>query len=90
MSATDLPLRLAGRAAVELHSLGAAFRAGMLAVEPPQRTFQALRSLRRYGVLGGELGIATIRHGERTALADDLGQLSYAEIDRRSNALANA
>ena len=90
MSATDLPLRLAGRAAVELHSLGAAFRAGMLAVEPPQRTFQALRSLRRYGVLGGELSIAAIRHGERTALVDDLGQLSYAELDRRSNALANA
>jgi len=90
MSATDLPLRLAGRAAVELHSLGAAFRAGMLAVEPPQRTFQALRSLRRYGVLGGELSIAAIRHGERTALVDDLGRLSYAELDRRSNALANA
>jgi acyl-CoA synthetase (AMP-forming)/AMP-acid ligase II len=90
MSAVDLPRRLAGRAAVELHSLGAAYRAGMLALEPPQRTAQALRALRRYGVLGGELAIAAIRHGTRTALVDELGELTFVDLDRRSNALASA
>jgi fatty-acyl-CoA synthase len=90
VSAADLPRRLAGRTAVELHSLVAAFRAGMFGVEPPRRTLQSLRALRRYGVLGGELSIAAIRHGTRTALVDELGELSFVDLDRRSNALADA
>ncbi|HEY1358388.1 MAG TPA: acyl-CoA synthetase [Thermoleophilaceae bacterium] len=90
MSVAEIPVRLGMRAAVELHSLGSAVRAGMLGVESPQRTFQAIQALRRYGVLGGELSIAALRHGERTALVDELGELSFADLDRRSNALANA
>jgi fatty-acyl-CoA synthase len=88
--AVDLPRRLAGRAAVELHALGHALRAGMFGLEPPQRTWAMLRALRRYGVLGGQLSVAAIRNGERSALVDELGELSFAELDRRSNALANA
>jgi fatty-acyl-CoA synthase len=88
--AVDLPRRLAGRAAVELHALGHAFRAGMFGLEPPQRTWAMLRALRQYGVLGGQLSVAAIRNGDRTALVDELGELSFAELDRRSNALANA
>jgi fatty-acyl-CoA synthase len=83
-------MRLAGRAAVELHALGHALRAGMFGLEPPQRTWGMLRALRRYGVLGGQLSVAAVRNGERIALVDELGELSFAELDRRSNALANA
>jgi fatty-acyl-CoA synthase len=90
MSVIGLPLRLAGRAAVEVHSLGAAYRAGMFGLEPPQRTLQALLALRRYGVLGGELTIAATRRGTRAALVDELDELSFVDLDRRSNALANA
>jgi fatty-acyl-CoA synthase len=90
VSAVDLPTRLAGRAAVELHALGHAFRAGMFGLEPPGRTWETLRALRRYGVLGGQLAVAAIRNGDRTAMVDELGELSFAELDRRSNALANS
>jgi fatty-acyl-CoA synthase len=90
MSAGELPRRLVGRAAVELHALGHAVRAGMLRMDRPQRTFAVVRALRRYGILGGELAVAALRHGGRSALADELGELTFSELDRRSNALANA
>jgi acyl-CoA synthetase (AMP-forming)/AMP-acid ligase II len=34
--------------------------------------------------------IGAIRHPDRVAIIDELGQLTYAEVDRRTNALANA
>jgi fatty-acyl-CoA synthase len=81
---------LARRAAVELHSLAAAFRAGMIGIDPPQRTIRSVRALLRYGILGGELMSAAMRHGSRAALVDELGELSFEDLDCRSNALANA
>ena len=49
-----------------------------------------LMALERYGMLGGALSAGAIRHGDRTALIDERGELSYKELDERSNALANA
>ncbi len=62
----------------------------MVGPELPHRTAQLLLALERYGMLGGAIAIGTIRHGERLALIDERGELSYGELDRRSNALANA
>ena len=46
--------------------------------------------LARRGPFGAACTVAAIRWGERPALVDEIGMLTYAEIDRRSNALANA
>jgi fatty-acyl-CoA synthase len=62
----------------------------MFGLEPPNRAVASVRALQRYGMLGGELAIAARRHGESTALVDELGSLTFADLDRRSNALANA
>ena len=48
------------------------------------------RELARRGPFGAAATAAAIRWGTRTALVDELGSLTYEEIDRRSNALANA
>ena len=44
----------------------------------------------RFGMLGGAAVAAGIRHGDRVAIIDERGQLTYKDLDRRTNALANA
>ncbi len=41
-------------------------------------------------MLGGAVAAGAIRHGDRVAMIDERGEVSYRELDRRSNALANA
>ena len=92
--ATRTPLELASafarRTALELRSAGYAWRAGMLVAEPPQRTVQVFRAIDKLGQLGGGIAIAALRHGDRVGLIDELGSLTFAELDRRSDALACA
>jgi fatty-acyl-CoA synthase len=64
--------------------------AGVVGAEPPGRALAILRAIHRHGQLGGAISIAALRHGERTGLRDERGALSFAELDRRSNAIANA
>jgi fatty-acyl-CoA synthase len=57
--------------------------------EPPHRIASALPALLRWrrnpaGLLEG----AAARHGRRTAVIDDEGSLTYAELDARTSALA--
>ena len=48
------------------------------------------REVSRRGPFGAAATVAAIRWGDRPALVDELGTLSYVDVDRRSNALANA
>ena len=48
------------------------------------------REAARRGPFGAAATVAAIRYGDGTALVDELGSLTYLEIDERSNALANA
>jgi fatty-acyl-CoA synthase len=41
-------------------------------------------------MIGGAIAAGGIRHGDRNAVIDERGALSYKELDQRSNALANA
>jgi acyl-CoA synthetase (AMP-forming)/AMP-acid ligase II len=58
--------------------------------EPPQRIAQLVRGLTRYGLIGGAVAVGAIRHGDRAVVIDERGELTYKELDDRSNALANA
>jgi fatty-acyl-CoA synthase len=62
----------------------------MVGPELPHRVAQLLLAFERFGLLGGAVSAAAIRHGDQPAVIDELGELSYKELDERSNALANA
>jgi fatty-acyl-CoA synthase len=81
---------LGRRAVLESRSAVYAFRAGMLGFEPPARAVSIYRALDRLGQLGGAIAIAAIKHGEHIGVVDELGTLTFAELDARSNALACA
>jgi acyl-CoA synthetase (AMP-forming)/AMP-acid ligase II len=58
--------------------------------EPPHRVAQLLLGFQRYGLLGGATVAGALRHGDRLVMVDERGELSYKELDARTNALANA
>ena len=62
---------------------------GLVGPERPDRLLALYRTFERYGPLGAVLGAAAIRHGDRLGLVDELGSLTFTEMDQRSNALAN-
>ena len=71
------------RAAVVLH------RAGMLGGGSLSLTRQSLRHLNTLGQLGAAAPIAALRYGDRVGLIDELGSLTFREIDQRTDALAS-
>ena len=74
----------------ELACARACMRAGLFGADPPHRLAGMVRAAARFGPIGGVVHIAALRHGSRAALIDERGTLSFTELDRRSNALANA
>jgi fatty-acyl-CoA synthase len=65
-------------------------RSGMMPLTRPDHSAQALLALRRYGILGAAIRITADRHPGVTGLIDERGELTFRELDQRSNALANA
>ena len=66
------------------------YRAGLAPITRPADTLTALYNMRFWGMLPGAIRIAA--HRDRTALGlvDDLGELTFGEMDERSNRLARA
>jgi len=90
MAVAERARRAARRAVVEARAVATCMRAGMLGLESPGKLARGGRALRRYGMLGGGVSQAAIKHPDTTALVDELGELRFSELDQRSNALANA
>jgi fatty-acyl-CoA synthase len=65
-------------------------KAGLIPVTRPDQAAHAVLALRRYGILGAAIRIASDRDPGMLGLVDELGELTFGELDRRSNALANA
>jgi len=80
----------AQRASIEARSLAALIRAGAVGVELPHKQLQIVGAIRDYGPLGGAARIAAIRHGSHPAIADDRGEITFADLDEQVNRLANA
>jgi fatty-acyl-CoA synthase len=74
----------------EAFYVGYSLRSGMFGVQSPARVAAVGRALADYGMLGGAVAASAIRHPARTAVIDELGSLTYGELDARVNALANA
>ena len=82
--------RLLRQLPTEAQALLTIVSSGMVGPERPDRLYAMYRTLDRYGPLGAAISAAAIRHGDRTAVVDELGSVTYRDMDRRSNALANA
>ncbi len=66
-------------------------RAGMLHPNRPGRLIRAGRAARRWGfTYAAGFASAAARYPDRPCVIDERGQLSWSEVDRRSDALANA
>jgi acyl-CoA synthetase (AMP-forming)/AMP-acid ligase II len=64
---------------------------GMVKPERPDRALRALGTLRRWGSSSAAAyAVSAIRCPDRLAIVDDRGTLTFAEVDRRTNALARA
>jgi fatty-acyl-CoA synthase len=83
-------LKLAERFGDEAYFAALCVRSGLARPELPHRLAQMLLAFERHGMLAGAVTIGAIRHGDRVAINDERGELSYKELDQRSNALANA
>ncbi|MGN6871076.1 MAG: acyl-CoA synthetase [Solirubrobacteraceae bacterium] len=82
--------KLAERAGDEAYFAALCLRSGLIGPEPPHKVAQLLRGFQRYGLLGGAVVAGALRHGDRAVMIDERGELSYKELDERTNALANA
>ncbi|MCX6398186.1 MAG: acyl-CoA synthetase [Propionibacteriales bacterium] len=78
-----------GRATGEALSVKSLVDSGMLRADPPWVLARVAGALARYGAIGAALSIAAARFGSRVGVRDELGDLTYTELDRRSNAIAN-
>lgn len=89
---TDLAgvTRLLMRLPTEAHALMTIISSGMIGPERADRLYSMYRSLERYGAMGAAVSVAAVRHGDRTGLIDETGAVTFQEMDRRSNAVANA
>ena len=75
----------AGYAATLLQARGAG-----VALTPPHKLLFTLRDLEAYGPAGAAVSLAAASLGSHPAIIDEQGELTFAELDRRTNALANA
>ena len=89
-SSLDGAVRLGRQAAVEVRALSHIRRAGIIGGDPPVQTIKGLRLSAQYGQLASAVMIAASRHADRPGLIDELGTLSFGELDARSSALACA
>jgi acyl-CoA synthetase (AMP-forming)/AMP-acid ligase II len=78
-----------GAIADSMHVAGTFARAGVLRPSRPDRTLRALVGLHRWGptLAAGYLGAAA-RYPGAAAVIDELGTVTFGEMDRRTNSLA--
>jgi fatty-acyl-CoA synthase len=65
-------------------------RTGILRPSGARHAARLLSALEAYGPIGAIPSIGAALHGDHVALIDERGSLSFTDLDRRSNAVANA
>jgi fatty-acyl-CoA synthase len=83
-------LKLAERAGDEAYFAALCIRSGVVGFEPPHRLAKLALAFERFGLLAGAVAVGAIRHGDRAAVIDERGELTYAQLHVHSNALANS
>ncbi|WP_334025226.1 acyl-CoA synthetase [Nocardia terpenica] len=80
---------LGSRAWAELEYLRLCADSGLIGMDSPLTLLATGATLLRYGTIPAALRLSATRYGDRTALVDELGELSFRDLDLRSNRLAN-
>jgi len=83
-------LEQARRLPTTAKELGVLYRAGLAPIGDPAGSVNALLNIRRWGMVAGAIRIAASRHPNNLGLVDEIGELTFTELDKRSNALARA
>src|SRR6201985_3452067 len=83
-------LKLVERFGDEAYFVAVCIRSGMVGPELPHKVAQMLLAFERRGMLAGAVTIGAIRNGDRVAIRDERGDVTYRELDERTNAIANA
>ncbi|WP_219823948.1 acyl-CoA synthetase [Actinokineospora auranticolor] len=65
-------------------------RAGLVPLTRPDHVLRSALAVRRLGPIAGAARVAACRDSRAVGLVDERGPLTFAELDRRSNALARA
>src|SRR3954451_19927553 len=85
------PGQLATQAQAKLHTLVTLTRAGIVHPERPDHLWHTARALLRYGTTpAAGYSAAARNYADEPAVIDELGTLSFKEVDERTNALAHA
>ena len=85
------PSQIVTQAQTKLHTLVTLTRAGIVHPERPDRLWHTARALLRYGTTPAAGYTAAARNfPDEPAVIDELGTLTFREVDERSNALAHA
>ncbi len=92
MDLLKLATGLAGRASMEARFALTLLQARGIdvALTPPHKLVGPLRDLEAYGPAGAAITLAVASKADQPAIIDELGGETFAELDERSNALANA
>jgi len=81
--------QLAERGSAELHYLQKMIQSGAFGLEPPQNIVGMITDIRRWGEVGMIPALNARRTPHRTAIIDDEGTMTFAELNDASNAVAN-
>jgi fatty-acyl-CoA synthase len=83
---------LLSRASTEAHFAATLLKArgAGVALIPPHRYVAVLRALEAYGPAGAAIALASAGQGHSVAILDERGPVTFSELDKRSNAFANA
>ena len=73
--------KLLTRLPLEAQALITMARAGLMTPESPLRLLQMAQAFEHYGAYGAVIRIAALRDGDRPGVVDDLGVLTFAELD---------
>ncbi|MGH3714929.1 MAG: acyl-CoA synthetase [Micromonosporaceae bacterium] len=90
---SDLLSRVRGgvaRLPVVLQSARVLQQRGLLRVTRPDEMLTSLVWVRQFGPFAGAVKIASRRDPDALGLVDDIGELTFTQLDKRSNALARA
>ncbi|GAA5111306.1 acyl-CoA synthetase [Haloechinothrix salitolerans] len=80
--------KAASKATVAVQSAAVLYRAGL--ADRPDDSIRSLLAVHKVGPFAGVISIGAHRNPNAVAIVDELGELTYGQVERRSNALARA
>jgi fatty-acyl-CoA synthase len=89
--AMTIPRQLVGQVSTKLFTLKTLAEAGILSPTRPDRLVGLAQALLRWGPTpAAGYSVAAARYPDEPAIVDELGTLTFREVQRRTNALAHA